>query len=241
MTFSDITQRLLPEAAFAAYRSNSKVTEGHHSRNSSADGADATIQRAGQMSEWSLSTLLESLHQDVQNKLAAIRQTVQHPGAKGDASEQVWIELLKTYLPKRYSAEQAFVVDSAGGISQQIDVVIFDRQYTPFIFEIQDAKYVPAESVYAVFEASKRSMPSMSTMRSKKRGLCERCIKQAYPFLMPVVSTIPNPRSTSSQEFWLLRAIGRRSSERRSSTHFLRQMLNINLIWDAWQLTESSP
>lgn len=27
MTFSDITQRLLPEAAFAAYRSNSKVTE----------------------------------------------------------------------------------------------------------------------------------------------------------------------------------------------------------------------
>lgn len=105
------------------------------------------------MREWSLSTLLEELHQDVQSKLGAIRRTVQHPGAKGDASEQVWIKLLRTYLPKRYSAEQAFVVDSAGGVSQQIDVVIFDRQYTPFIFEIGNAKYVPAEGVYGVFEA----------------------------------------------------------------------------------------
>ena len=37
--------------------------------------------------------------------------------------------------------------------SEQIDVVIFDRQYSPFIFNFQGQTIVPAESVYAVFEA----------------------------------------------------------------------------------------
>jgi hypothetical protein len=34
-----------------------------------------------------------------------------------------------------------------------MDVVIFDRQYSPFIFDYEGQKIVPAESVYAVFEA----------------------------------------------------------------------------------------
>jgi len=61
--------------------------------------------------------------------------------------------MLNAYLPRRYSAEKAHVVDSKGKFSQQIDVVIFDRQYSPFIFTFNEQKIVPAESVYAVFEA----------------------------------------------------------------------------------------
>src|SRR5207253_2035678 len=76
-----------------------------------------------------------------------------HPVSSGDASEEVWLELLTKYLPKRYMADKAFVVDSNGVFSQQIDVLIFDRQYTPFIFEFKGEKIVPAEGVYAVFEA----------------------------------------------------------------------------------------
>jgi hypothetical protein len=44
------------------------------------------------------------------------------------------------------------VVDSEGNSSRQIDILIFDRQYSPFIFKIEGSTYVPAESVYAVFE-----------------------------------------------------------------------------------------
>jgi Domain of unknown function (DUF6602) len=61
--------------------------------------------------------------------------------------------MLSTYLPKRYEATSAHVVDSKGSFSDQMDVVIFDRQYSPFIFNFQQQKIVPAESVYAVFEA----------------------------------------------------------------------------------------
>lgn len=34
-----------------------------------------------------------------------------------------------------------------------MDVVIHDRQYSPLVFTFKDSFYVPAESVYAVFEA----------------------------------------------------------------------------------------
>lgn len=105
------------------------------------------------MSNWSLQQLLSGLHDDIQQKLATVRATLGHPGTKGDASEAVWLELLQTYLPKRYSAATAHVVDSSGAFSDQIDVVVFDRQYSPFIFNYQGATIIPAESVYAAFEA----------------------------------------------------------------------------------------
>jgi hypothetical protein len=48
--------------------------------------------------------------------------------------------------------ETAFVIDSEGNISDQIDLVIFDRHFSPFLFREDGACYIPAESVYAVFE-----------------------------------------------------------------------------------------
>jgi hypothetical protein len=103
--------------------------------------------------EWSLPILLKSLHDDVERKLCTVRECMAHPGTKGDASEDAWMELFKTYLPKRYEVEKAHIVDSKGRFSEQIDVVIFDRQYSPLIFHYQDKTIIPAESVYAVFEA----------------------------------------------------------------------------------------
>lgn len=105
------------------------------------------------MTNWSLETILASLHDDIERRLNAAREAFGHPGTKGDASESVWLDLFQTYLPARYKAERAHVVDSKGSFSQQIDVVIFDRQYSPFIFKFQGQTIVPAESVYAVFEA----------------------------------------------------------------------------------------
>jgi len=80
------------------------------------------------------------------------REIINHPTSKGDALENVWIEWLRKYLPSRYSIEKAIVVDCQGNLSDQIDVVIFDQQYTPFVFTQNGIHYIPAEGVYAVFE-----------------------------------------------------------------------------------------
>ena len=105
------------------------------------------------MSEWSLEQLLAGLHDDIQRRLETARRSFAHSGTKGDASENVWLDLLSTYLPQRYQAAKAHVVDSRGVFSDQIDVVVYDRQYSPFIFRYEEQTIIPAESVYAVFEA----------------------------------------------------------------------------------------
>ena len=77
---------------------------------------------------------------------------IDHPVSKGDATENNWLKWMKEYLPKRYSADKAFVIDNEGNISEQIDIVIYDKQYSPIVFSQNGTLYITAESVYAVFE-----------------------------------------------------------------------------------------
>lgn len=133
------------------------------------------------MSDWSLQQLLSGLHDDIQQKLATVRRTFAHPGTKGDASETVWLELLQTYLPKRYSAASAHVVDSAGAFSDQIDVVVFDRQYSPFIFSYQGQTIIPAESVYAVFEAKQTINADLVRYAQDKAASVRRLHRTSLP------------------------------------------------------------
>jgi len=76
----------------------------------------------------------------------------EHPSAAGTASEQCWLQLFERYLPKRYRAAPAFVIDSRGRRSRQIDLAIFDNLYSPLLFPHESGLHVAAESVYAVFE-----------------------------------------------------------------------------------------
>ncbi len=44
------------------------------------------------------------------------------------------------------------MIDSTGTTSDQIDLVVYDRQYTPLLYNQAGQMYVPAEAVYAVAE-----------------------------------------------------------------------------------------
>jgi len=129
------------------------------------------------MTDWSLSMLLGRLHDDIQHRLETARQSFGHPVTKGDASELVWLTLLQRYLPQRYQAATAHVVDSNGQFSQQIDVVVFDRQYSPFIFHFEGQMVIPAESVYAVFE-SKQTINASQVTYAKEKVASVRCLHQ---------------------------------------------------------------
>jgi hypothetical protein len=76
----------------------------------------------------------------------------EHPTAAGSATERHWLDLFVSYLPKRYSAAPAFVIDSEGHRSRQIDIAIFDNLHSPPLFPHESGIHIPAESVYAVFE-----------------------------------------------------------------------------------------
>jgi hypothetical protein len=103
-----------------------------------------------------VSVNLRDLFLNLQTQLAALLQTsrsvIGHPSATGTASEEGWRAMLGEYLPRRYCVSKAFVIDSDNRRSQEIDLVIYDRQYSPFLFKQGGAVFIPAESVYAVFE-----------------------------------------------------------------------------------------
>lgn len=80
------------------------------------------------------------------------RRNAGHPGVQGQGTETQWQALLEKVLPARYEVSPAIVVDSRGGRSQQIDLVVRDGHFSPQFWEWGGHRYVPAESVYAVAE-----------------------------------------------------------------------------------------
>lgn len=129
------------------------------------------------MTKWSLAELLRDISSEVEARLAAARALIAHEGEKGGASEEVWRALLRKHLPLRYQVGTGFVVDSDGRFSQQIDIIIFDRQYSPLVFELGSRRIFPAESVYAVFEA-KQSANAENITAAKGKAATVRSLKR---------------------------------------------------------------
>lgn len=99
-----------------------------------------------------LQKLFISLQEQLETNLRAGQKALTHPTAKGDSTELDWVRAIKEHLPQRYQVSKGFVIDSKGRKSGQIDVVIYDWQYTPLLYNKNDQRFIPAESVYAVFE-----------------------------------------------------------------------------------------
>ncbi|MCH1782042.1 DUF6602 domain-containing protein [Psychrobacter glaciei] len=104
------------------------------------------------MSNIELPKLFKGMQDQMKAQLNTNRSFIEHPGSKGDALENAWIEWLRSYLPNRYSIDKAIIIDHHGNTSHQIDIVIYDNYFTPFIFSQNGFHYIPAEGVYAVFE-----------------------------------------------------------------------------------------
>jgi len=124
-----------------------------------------------------LKDLFLSLQHQMTAKVNTTRGFIQHTPTKGAAAEQNWLSMLNAYLPQRYRADSAFVVDSGGRLSEQIDLVIYDRQYSPLILKQDGALYIPAESVYAVFDV-KHEMRRESILEAAQKAESVRRLKR---------------------------------------------------------------
>jgi hypothetical protein len=120
-------------------------------------------------------------------------RSIHHQGWKGTASEEGWRAMLADYLPRRYSVAQAFVIDSRGGQSQQLDLVLHDRQFSPFLFNQNNALYIPAESVYAVFEVKQKLDRSTLRDAGEKAASVRNLHRTSAPIPWAGGKTPPRP------------------------------------------------
>jgi hypothetical protein len=135
------------------------------------------------MTEWSLPTLFQGVHEKVHAELDLARKALAHPTTKGDASEGVWLHLFNTYLPRRYRAAKAHVADSNNDFSLQLDVVIYDELYTPPVFAMGALTIIPAESVYAVFEAKQTANADHVKQAHEKAASVRRLLRKSSPII----------------------------------------------------------
>lgn len=96
--------------------------------------------------------LVEEISRELKHNFEKRARLIPHSGEKGEGREAALRQILETYLPGRFGVDTGFVIDSAWEESLQIDVVIYDKNYTP-VFEIVEGKrFFPCETVVAVGE-----------------------------------------------------------------------------------------
>ena len=76
-----------------------------------------------------------------------------HHPTTGTYREAVWKDLFEQIIPRKFCiAQGVFIIDSHGKISAEVDLVIFDEQYTPYIFNYGKIKFIPIEAVAVVIQ-----------------------------------------------------------------------------------------
>jgi len=98
----------------------------------------------------SLATLFDLVSKRLRIEFDYQAKILGHPGEVGTGRENVLKGILAKYIPRRYAIDSGFVIDALNGKSKQMDIVIYEANYTP-VFEIVEGKrFFPCETVVVV-------------------------------------------------------------------------------------------
>ena len=115
-----------------------------------------------------IESVITSLNREVLERLELSR-SISHPGESGRAREQIITNYLIGILPKNVKIGTGFVIDAQGGVSNQIDIVIYRDDYHS-VLEIGNIKHFMVESVLAVVEV-KASIKDAKTLQSAIKNI----------------------------------------------------------------------
>lgn len=103
--------------------------------------------------------IIENYKQLERSIATQLEMQSQHPGTVGGFREEIWRSLFAQIVPKKFSiARSVFIIDSEGQTSHEVDLAIFDEQYTPYIFNYGELKYIPIEAVAAVIQCKSKTI-----------------------------------------------------------------------------------
>lgn len=94
---------------------------------------------------------------------------VEHHVATGTNREEIWVDFFKRIIPKKFNiARSVFIIDSNSNCSKEVDIAIYDEQYTPYIFNYGNIKFIPIEAVAAVVQCKSKKLVSKDLVKWKK-------------------------------------------------------------------------
>lgn len=76
-----------------------------------------------------------------------------HNGLSGSCREDFWTNFFRGIIPQKFAMEKGvIIIDSFGNRSKEVDIAIIDNQYTPYVFNYGNLKFIPIEAVAIVIE-----------------------------------------------------------------------------------------
>ncbi|WP_281886327.1 DUF6602 domain-containing protein [Paenibacillus sp. YYML68] len=91
-----------------------------------------------------------------------LQMAAQHGVVTGTFREELWLSLFERIIPKKFSiARSVFIIDSLGNFSKEVDLAIFDEQYTPYIFNYGVMKFIPIEAVAVVVQCKGKDLKGL--------------------------------------------------------------------------------
>ena len=84
-----------------------------------------------------------------------------HSPTAGSNREEIWADFFRRIVPKKFNiARSVFIIDSKRNVSKEVDIAIYDDQYTPYIFNYGLIKFIPVEAVTAVVQCKSKRLSS---------------------------------------------------------------------------------
>ena len=125
-------------------------------------------------------SVLSTAQQKLNAAINQIRSAIPHPGESGMLIEQQFRFHLQEVLPEKTGVSHGFVVDSRGGLSKQMDVILYDRLNTPRIFANDGTQMFPVESTYACGEIKTKLDTSSLKDSFEKCASYKNLSREAY-------------------------------------------------------------
>lgn len=82
-----------------------------------------------------------------------------HDGLTGNYREEMWMDFFRDIIPRKFSMDQGvMIIDSYNNVSKEVDIAVFDKQYTPYVFQYNSLKFIPIEAVAIVIECKSKNL-----------------------------------------------------------------------------------
>ncbi|XOQ13471.1 MAG: DUF6602 domain-containing protein [Shouchella clausii] len=127
------------------------------------------------------SNIMENYNYINKLMLNELKISSEHDGLTGNFRERSWIRFFRSIIPLKYSLSQGVkIIDSEENVSNEVDIAVYDEQYTPYVFQYDEVKYIPIEAVAVVIECKSTSYTrkdlknwseSIDSLKSKPTGI----------------------------------------------------------------------
>lgn len=104
----------------------------------------------------------------------AASKSVSHGPTVGAMREQMLREFMSEMLPQKFAPVSGFIVDSAGNITPQLDMIFIDRSELPTVTLVKDTVYVPAEIALLAVEVKSSITKAVLDQVEKQRHAIEQ-------------------------------------------------------------------